>query len=70
MTQITIPLKQFEACLYRNIKSTSGISKLQAIIGFDKKHKILNKTYSHNGVTMVKLTFETEEAATWFALNL
>jgi hypothetical protein len=73
MTYVTIPLKQFENFQNRSIGSKFGMARIHTIVDLDKKYKILNKSYRYavtEKVTTITLTFETEQDASWFILNV
>ena len=53
--------------MYRDLLSFTGIAKLQAAFDFKKRYKITDISYKPGQVI---LTFTTDEAKTWFLLNV
>ena len=69
---ISVPQDKYEKFMYRDIESFSGFEKLTAAFTFNNRYKIVSKAYEWDygyKYRLVKLTFATEEDATWFLLN-
>lgn len=67
MITASVSLRQFNDFVFRDLEKFSGYTKLTASHSFNKRYKIIDKKYKHVNII---LTFETEEAKTWFLLSI
>ena len=64
---VKISNHDYQAFMYRDLGKFDGLKKVDAAFSFNKRYKILDRSYERSNVI---LTFETEQMATWFLLNL
>ena len=63
-----VDLEKYDKFRYRDINSYNGFARLNATYIFKKKFKITGERFV--AFNELELTFETEQAKTWFLLNL
>lgn len=68
MNTAVIDLAIYDAFRYRDIKTYSGVARLDATYNFKKKYHIIEERYVT--YTELEVTFKTEQAKTWFLINL
>ena len=68
LNKAVVDLLTYDNFRYRDIDRYRGIARLNATYNFKKKHKITNERFV--AYNEIELTFATEQAKTWFLLNL
>ena len=68
MNTAVVDLEKYDNFRYRDINTYHGLARLNATYLFKKKYKIKDERFV--AFNELELTFETEQAKTWFLLNI